>query len=271
MLRSFIRFGAGQSGSITFRISVLEDTSVTTDNFIYEPYTEEINTLDLKTTELCKITNTNGNVVAQDRPVFRNDKWQWEKNVKKIVFNGTENWADIYNEYAYTKLFALSTLKVHSNNFKEICSHFQTGKSFFSIDEEGLYLTTDGARIRFRMDIASNVTDFKAWLQANPITVYYISATPEYEDCTAEQSAVLDKLYNNFKLQKGTNNIIVESQNGVGAELELEYMQDNNLLREQEHKDFNNRITALENLLSTTQTSALLLDNLQNDLESEVN
>lgn len=40
MLRSFISFSAGQSGSITFRISVLEDTKITPENFVYEQYGE---------------------------------------------------------------------------------------------------------------------------------------------------------------------------------------------------------------------------------------
>lgn len=38
MLRTFISFSKGQSGSIKFRISVLEDTSIATDDFVYEPY-----------------------------------------------------------------------------------------------------------------------------------------------------------------------------------------------------------------------------------------
>lgn len=38
MLRSFISFSAGQSGSITFRISVLKDTKITPENFVYEQY-----------------------------------------------------------------------------------------------------------------------------------------------------------------------------------------------------------------------------------------
>ena len=37
-LRSYVRFGAGQTGSITFRLSVLADITVTADTFIYEPY-----------------------------------------------------------------------------------------------------------------------------------------------------------------------------------------------------------------------------------------
>ena len=37
-LRTFGAWGAGQSGSITFRLSVIKGTGVTKDNFVYEPY-----------------------------------------------------------------------------------------------------------------------------------------------------------------------------------------------------------------------------------------
>lgn len=39
-VRTFVGFDAGESGSITFRISLLEDTSVTSESFVYEPYTD---------------------------------------------------------------------------------------------------------------------------------------------------------------------------------------------------------------------------------------
>lgn len=38
-LRTMTRFNVGESGSITFRLSVIEDTSVTADNFVYEKFT----------------------------------------------------------------------------------------------------------------------------------------------------------------------------------------------------------------------------------------
>lgn len=41
-LRTYLEFQNGNSGSITFRISVLEDTSITPETFIYEKYTGEI-------------------------------------------------------------------------------------------------------------------------------------------------------------------------------------------------------------------------------------
>lgn len=37
-IRTFCSFNAGESGSITFRISVLEDTTITSDNFVYAKF-----------------------------------------------------------------------------------------------------------------------------------------------------------------------------------------------------------------------------------------
>lgn len=290
MLRTYLAVSAGKSGSITLRISVLEDTSITTDNFKYEPYAENIETVDLGSTELCKITDANGNVVAQDRAVFRNNKWQWEKNVKKIVLNGTENWGKSSNtanisyflNSAEINAIDINTITSESNRSfvaKAVCNYLPVVSlnTLFS-NAEGFALDklnsgTIELRLGFGLDTEiTTVALLKQWLaqkyaEGNPVTIYFVLATPVYTDCIEEQSTVLDKLYNNFKLAKGVNNVIVESDNGAGVEMELDYMQDNIL----KDKKLEERITALENLLSTTQTSALLLDNLQNDLESEVN
>ena len=117
--------------------------------------------------------------------------------------------------------------------------------------------------------IEHTVEAIKEYCKTTNIVLYYPLNTPTYEDCTPAQSAVLDKLHK-LQLQQGTNNIFVESKNGVTTELQLEYMQNNNLKKEQENKALEDRITAIEALLSTTETSALLLDNMQNDLAREV-
>ena len=41
-LRTVVRFGVGQSGSITFRLSVLADTSITPQTFTYQPFTGNV-------------------------------------------------------------------------------------------------------------------------------------------------------------------------------------------------------------------------------------
>lgn len=290
MLRTYIRFDARQSGSITFRISVLEDINVTAENFKYESYTENIETLDLCTTELCKIVDNNGNTVAQDKAVYREVngvwKWQWEKKIKKLVLTGKEYWnkSNTTTTVAYyapnlindvdTGTISLWGSDVVANAISNYFTMVSPAKFFANI--EACCLNGPGdlvVRLGFGLNTdITTVALLQKWLaqkytEGNPVVIYYILATPEYTDCTAEQSAVLDKLYNNFKLSKGTNNIIVESDNGVGVEMNLSYMQDINI----KNKKLEERVTTLENLLSTTQTSALLLDNLETDLESEVN
>lgn len=288
MLRTYIRFDARQSGSITFRISVLEDINVTAENFKYESYTENIETLDLCTTELCKIVDNNGNTVAQDKAVYREVdgvwKRQWEKKIKKLVLTGKESWnksntttvayyaRNLINDVD-TSTISLWGGDVVANAISNYFTMVSPAKIFANI--EACCLNGPGdlvVRLGFGLNTdITTVALLQKWLaqkytEGNPVVIYYILATPEYTDCTAEQSAVLDKLYNNFKLSKGTNNIIVESENGVGLELDLSYMQDINI----KDKKLEERVTTLENLLSTTQTSAMLLDNLETDLESEV-
>lgn len=247
-------------------------------------YIEEINTLDLKNTELCAIKDTNGNVVAQDRALYRNGKWQWEKKIKKLVLTGKESWnksntttvayyaRNLINDVD-TSTISLWGGDVVANAISNYFTMVSPAKIFANI--EACCLNGPGdlvVRLGFGLNTdITTVALLQKWLaqkytEGNPVVIYYILATPEYTDCTAEQSAVLDKLYNNFKLSKGTNNIIVESENGVGLELDLSYMQDINI----KDKKLEERVTTLENLLSTTQTSAMLLDNLETDLESEV-
>ena len=192
----------------------------------YKSYIEEINTLDLKNTELCAIKDTNGNVVAQDRALYRNGKWQWEKNIKKMVLNGTEAWKNATT--GTVNHFRGQLYVAESKTRNALCDKFVCRTSeahgewnYVLLEKDSIYINIANVELS-----EATLNGFKTWLSSNNVTVYYALATPEYIDCTAEQSAVLDKLYNNFALQKGTNNIIVESENGVGVNMKLTYMQD---------------------------------------------
>lgn len=216
----------------------------------YKSYIEEINTLDLKNTELCAIKDTNGNVVAQDRALYRNGKWQWEKKIKKFALKGTENFGKSSNTANIS--YYLNSTEINNIDINTI-PNAQTNRDFVieatcnyfrPVSLNTLFSNTEGftidiadakrieLRLGFKLDTEiTTVALLKKWLaqkyaEGNPVTIYFILATPVYEDCTAEQSAILDKLYNNFTLQKGTNNIIVETDNGVGVNMQLEYMQD---------------------------------------------
>lgn len=93
-----------------------------------------------------------------------------------------------------------------------------------------------------------------------PIIIYYELATPVNLELTEEQKSIRDtKLYT----YKNITNIDVSDEL---ASIDIEYKKN----PATEHDDLQNQIDEIKQLLSTTQTSALLLDNLQKDVESEV-
>ena len=87
---------------------------------------------------------------------------------------------------------------------------------------------------------------------------------PELIECTAEQNEILDKILNDENYKGIT---YIYSTDEVAPNLKATYSKD----LKAENKRLEKRIETIEELLSTQQTSALLLDNMQNDLESEVN
>ena len=237
---------------ITTQVQIEEGDTATN----YEPYKEEVFELDLADTELCKITDTNGNVVAQDRAVYREVdgvwKWQWEKNITKIIIDETQTISTMYESDNTERVQYNNILSEASEKYRmyAICNMLLC-KIVWNGDFEGFYLDTNKKGIILRINkniIGTTKESINEYFSNNNLVIYYILATPKYEDCTAEQSEVLDKLHK-LQLEQGTNNIFVESENGVTTELQLTYMQDNNLIREQEHKALEDRITELEAMI----------------------
>ena len=94
----------------------------------------------------------------------------------------------------------------------------------------------------------------------NPVTVYYKLATPVDLELTDGQKAVRNqKLYTYKKI----TNISVSDEL---ASIDVNYKKDPTT----GHDELQNQIDEIKQLISTTETSALLLDNLQKDVESEV-
>ena len=93
-----------------------------------------------------------------------------------------------------------------------------------------------------------------------PIIIYYELETPVNLELTEEQKLIRDtKLYT----YKNITNINLSDEL---ASIDVTYKKD----LETEHNKLQNEIDEIKQLLSTTETSALLLDNLQKDVESEV-
>nr|DAZ70010.1 MAG TPA: hypothetical protein [Caudoviricetes sp.] len=107
---------------------------------------------------------------------------------------------------------------------------------------------------------------FRKYINDNgPFKIYYLLEEPELVECTETQNKVLDEIYNKAHIYKNITNISAESAE-VNPTLNIKYLKDT----ETEHNKLQAQIDEIKQLLSTTQTSSLLLDNMQKDLESEV-
>ena len=185
----------------------------------------------------------------------------------KYEITGNETMRAEYNaEKEKTKRFDISISNIGLTDVESISNYFKT-TNFANRLQDAIQLNLYTNQIMIRMDknIYDNVTKFKSWLKSkydegNPVTIYYKLATPVNLELTAEQKAIRDtKLYT----YKNITNIDVSDEL---ASIDVNYKKDPTT----EHDELQNQIDEIKQLISTTETSALLLDNLQKDAESEV-
>lgn len=162
-LRTVINFASGQSGSITFRISVLEDTTVVPESFVYQSYQSQSYSISLGSTELCKIGD------YQDYIYKSGDDWYVHKETKSFNLVDTTNWGRNANGRFYSTGWATD------NGFEVapgLCTHliYSTtpwyGDGYFGITSSGnLWIDTGNAAI-------TSGAEMNAWLATKLPVVY---------------------------------------------------------------------------------------------------
>lgn len=228
----------------------------------FEKYVGKAINIDLKGNKLCAVSDT----IKDKLLIDRNGNVALQKNVGFKLLDGSENW--FINDTSSSNQthrfgFNLSsaeidsfTIAIRSNSLISV-----TASQLFLNDIECIAKSISQLLIRIDENRGiSNVEQLKTWLASNNMKVYY-AATPEIIDLG--QLPELPKTFN------GINNVWAETNLG-NTEIEIEYVQDVKKLLEKQAEQQNARLDNIEALLSTTETSALLLDNMQNDLESEV-
>jgi hypothetical protein len=192
----------------------------------------------------------------------------------KLIFDGTENWLQSGNTYP---TFYISPYEIASKfgipaGLKAFCNYFSQKSNIWGIDEIGFdtaNLRQDHVDFRFCLGSSSTITTLEAWKKklvemhnsGKPLALYFQILNLNELDFTDEQKAVAKEL-NNARTYKNVTNITTDSK----AILSLDYAKD----LETQNQKMQNEIDEIKQLLSTTQTSALLLDNMQTDIESEV-
>ena len=188
---------------------------------------------------------------------------------KKIVLDGVNN--KVTQEttatngkyrYKYTdKDFKNCSLSEE----KAYCTHLQLiekNKTYdkivgFTVSNGALLIYTDG-------DTAVN---FNTKLQKENYIFYIPVIESAYQkiDLTPKQIEVLDQL-DNLETYKPVTNITTDSI----AKLKLKYIADTKTYVDNKTSNLEQQVSVINQLLSTTKTSSILLDNLQKDIESEV-
>lgn len=200
------------------------------------------------------------------------------KNVGIIILNGSGGTNENYfkatdNKFSLgvntEKGLILKNLKTDNLKISVLSDKF-LGVSWNIMNDtiEGwqIALRQDGSYTYLRL-LTTGIEDTKAletFLQNNNAIVEYPLAKEEIIPYTQEQQAVIDKILYTYK---NVTNISVDDEL---ATLDITYKKDIETMFNNQAKEYNERLSNIENLLNTTETSALLLDNLENDLKEEV-
>ena len=179
-IRTYVSFQAGQSGSITFRLSVLEDTTVNASTFKYEPY--KSNTTQLILDEPLR-SLPNGVKDTYENGVIT-------RRIGRVVLDGSENWYSLETTTStdYLYVFTSSYDSLVANNNKGLSNKLQNYndilKAGSSVNTSVFSLGGSSNRIRIfiPLSIASTVDEFKTWLSQNNVEVIYELAEPITEN-----------------------------------------------------------------------------------------
>lgn len=185
---------------------------------------------------------------------------------KRLELTGDENWSETTTNNLKRFFCEVSVVSINDNNSVNCISNYFKGTSRNKLESSsGDEISVSNKYLNILSKNIKTKEDFKAWLKSkydegDPVIVYYKLATPANLELTAEQKAIRDtKLYT----YKNITNIDVSDEL---ASIDVDYKKDPTT----EHDDLQNQIDEIKQLISTTQTSALLLDNLQKDVETEV-
>ena len=133
------------------------------------------------------------------------NKWYIEKNIGKVVLDGSEGWQEQSSSTAnhprfkiYTLSYDYNMLLPSSNNdtFYGLCNNFKplsTSNTYNSNQGISLDITSN---LAFYVNDITTVANFKTWLSTHNTIVYYVLNTPTTTEITQEN---YPSLYNALK------------------------------------------------------------------------
>lgn len=224
----------------------------------YIPHESEVYNLPIQQPMLSGDT-----FVKEDGNWFEVHLWNKLIITDKDVFTTYDAGADAIGLIRSSKLLN----SVNNSGFSNYLANAKTTsaiKNVFAVSDLTLFIKIDKT-------IISTLEEFKQWLatknnEGNPLYIWYQVTTPTKLPCTDEQVRVLEQLYN-MPTYRPTTNIFTQEDL---AKLKLNYVADSKIYVDNRINNLTNQVNTINELLSATETSSILLSNLQKDLESEV-
>lgn len=220
------------------------------------------------------VENKNDSYILNiQQEMLRGDYFDLERkkevhNWNEKIWNGTENWTvdsqNTNDTYISFKTQIDDMISLNSQNTQLIADKIINEYGGIALNKEhlwvyGIYIEVCVKKERLE---TLDATGFKKLLAQNNINIFYKLATRTELDLTESQIEVLEKL-NKLRFHEGTNNILTTEDIALlQAIYPVNLKNVNNKMQEE--------IDEIKELLSTTQTSAILLDNLEKDLIEEV-
>lgn len=251
-LRTYFEFNAGESGSITYRISVIEDLTVTAQTFSYIPHKGSTITLPLGDVKLNAIgvgkdvifKNVEGNDYYDQ--TLDAGEWYYLERYKEKLLDGTENYEiNATGDTFYSFILKNYTSTIDRTNTTEIMSNSLSAYASNALNT--LHIGSSGNIVlNFSKDFCEYTsTSLKAKLAEmyeddEPISIVYPLNSPNKIKIT--DASLLAALAELEKMQTYKNNTIIMTTASVGnpAKLQVTYWVD-------EYVSLNDRVTALEN------------------------
>lgn len=151
-------------------------------------------------------------------PYGYKDKWYIEKNVGKVVFNGSEDWkysSSLGAMYLsnYMKIINNTDIGAYSNKY------MATTRNNYNANNYTIYGNNAGV-LSIRDTDYTNVNTFKTYLSTANVYAYYVLANPTYSLINNEE--LIEQLDRIMQLYEGQNNILVTGD--LAATLDLDYI-----------------------------------------------
>lgn len=195
------------SGELTLQ-QVLDSLQIEYGNTVttYTPYVSQEADIDLGDIEYGIIGT------YEDKFIRSNDgTWQLEKNIGKVVLDGTENWQQ---NATYQNVYFIDSFLTDATTYETrpmLSNYFQygglitTGSSSVQIGKFYQWVSLP-QRLMLGYD-TTDLATFKTWLSTHNTDVYYPLANPEYLPITGTLAEQLETIYKDLTAESEQTNI----------------------------------------------------------------